>query len=74
MRVTYTRSDGAGPPYEIEADRHGNYTVLLQGKVVKRVSSLPHYLGKPRWGSRQLEIDAIEDAKKSIEALKAVTP
>ena len=70
MRTSYTRSKGAGLTYDIDADRHGNYTVKLAGKVVKRVSALPSYLGKPRWGSRQLEVDAVEDAKQSIEALK----
>jgi hypothetical protein len=70
MRVSYTRSQGAGLTYEIDADRHGNYCVMLNGKVVKRVSSLQHYVGKPRWGSKQLEADAVEDAKKSIEDLK----
>lgn len=70
MRVSYTRSTGPNLTYDIEADRHGNYTVMLEGKVVKRVSALSNYLGKPRWGSKQLEADAIEDAKKSIEGLK----
>ena len=70
MRISYTRLASEGPTYDIEADRHGNYTITLQGKVVKRVSSLSRYLGKPRWGSKQLELDAVEDAKKSIEALK----
>ena len=70
MRVSYTRSKGEGLTYDIDADRHGNYTVMLHGKVVKRISSLSDYLGKPRWGSKQLEIDAIEDAKRSIESLK----
>jgi hypothetical protein len=70
MKVSYTRSKGDGLTYEIEADRHGNYTITLEGKVVKRVSSLPKYLGKPKWGSKQLESDAVEDAKASIESLK----
>ena len=70
MKVTYTRNNGAGLSYEIDADRHGNYTIMHEGKVVKRVSALMHYLGKPRWGSKQLEADAIEDAKKSIEGMK----
>jgi hypothetical protein len=70
MKVSYTRQDGAGPTYDIQADRHGNYTITLQGKVVKRVTALSSYLGKPRWGSRQLEADAVEDAKNSIESLK----
>jgi hypothetical protein len=70
MKVSYTCSKGAGLTYDIEADRHGNYTIFLNGKVIKRISALSNYLGKPRWGSKQLELDAIEDAKQSIEALK----
>jgi hypothetical protein len=70
MRLSYTPTNGAGLTYDIDADRHGNYTVKLDGKVVKRVSALPAYLGKPRWGSKQLEVDAVADAKQSIEALK----
>ena len=70
MRTSYTRSKGAGLTYDIDADRHGNYTVKLDGKVVKRVTALPAYLDKPRWGSRQLEVDAVADAKQSIESLK----
>ena len=64
------RSTGAGLTYDIEADKHGNYTVKLDGKVIKRVTALPHYLGKPRWGTRKLEADANEDARKAIEAFK----
>jgi hypothetical protein len=71
MKITYVSSSGSGPTYEIEADRHGNYTITVAGKVVKRVSSIPHYLGKPRWGSKKLELDALEDAKGAIEALKS---
>jgi hypothetical protein len=70
MKTEYSRNDGAGPTYEIEADRHGNYTIKLQGKVIKRVTALSNYLGKPRWGSSKLENDAIEDAKRAIDALK----
>lgn len=68
MKIDYASRDGAGPTYEIEADRHGNYTIRAGGKVVKRVSSLTSYLGKPRWGSRKLELAAIEEAKAVIEA------
>lgn len=68
MKTEYTVGDGAGPTYHIEADRHGNYTIRLEGKVVKRVSALPQYLGKPRWGSRKLEADAIRDAQLAIES------
>lgn len=68
--MMYTRSKGAGLSYEIEADRHGSYTVTLNGKVIKRVSALSSYLGKPKWGSKQLEADAIEDAKRAIEGFR----
>lgn len=70
MNVSYTRSKGNGLTYDIEADKHGNYTVKLNGKVIKRVTALANYLGKPRWGSKRLEADAIEDAKKAIEGFK----
>ena len=70
MKVKYTRLKGEGMTYDIEADRHGNYTVSLEGKVVRRVTTLSNYLGKPKWGSKQLEADAIQDAKESIEAMK----
>lgn len=70
MNISYTRSTGAGLTYDIEADKHGNYTVKLNGKVVKRVTALSNYLGKPRWGSKKLEADANEDAKKAIEGFK----
>ena len=65
----YTPSNSAGPEYEIESDRHGNYAIKLNGKVLKRVTALTHYLGKPRWGSKKLEIDAVEDAKRDVDAL-----
>lgn len=73
MRILYTPSNRSGPEFEfeIEADRHGNYTIKLDGKVVRRVTALTNYLGKPRWGSKKLEADAIEDAKRDIEALSA---
>ena len=70
MNSSYTRSTGAGLTYDIEADKHGNYTVKLDGKVIKRVSALASYLGKPRWGSKKLEADANEDARKAIESFK----
>ncbi|HEY0826213.1 MAG TPA: hypothetical protein VGD76_20670 [Ramlibacter sp.] len=70
MKTIYSGREGSGPAYEIEADRHGSYTVKLAGKVVKRVSALASYRGKPVWGSRKLEEDAIEDAKKAIEAFR----
>jgi hypothetical protein len=63
----YAAQAGAGPTYEIEADRHGNYTIRLEGRVVKRVSSITTYLDKPRWGSRKLEQAAIEEAKAAID-------
>ena len=71
MRVEYTPTNAPGQTYEIESDRHGSYTVTLRGKVVKRVTALPAYLGRPKWGSKQLEVDAIQDGKKAIEMFKA---
>ena len=70
MKLVYASQDGAGPSYEIDADRHGSYTIRYEGTVVKRVTALPNYLGRPKWGSRQLEIDAIEDGKNAIEMFK----
>ena len=69
MKATYTAADGAGTTYEIEADRHGNYTITLNGKVVRRKTALTDYPGKPRWGSAKLELAAIEDAKAAAEEL-----
>ena len=63
MRVPYTPTNAPGQTYEIESDRHGSYTVKLHGKVVKRVTALPSYFGRPKWGSKQLEAGAIEDGK-----------
>ena len=53
MNSSYTRSTGAGLTYDIEADKHGNYTVKLDGKVIKRVSALASYLGKPQMGQQE---------------------
>lgn len=69
MRIMYTPRDCPGPEYEIEADRHGNYAIKLNGKVCKRVTALTNYLGKPRWGSKKLEVDAIEDAKRDVDSV-----
>ena len=68
MKIMYVANGGAGPTYEIEADRQGNYTIRREGKVLKRVSSVTNYVGKPRWGSKKLELAAIEDAKSAIDA------
>jgi hypothetical protein len=68
MQIAYVSNGGAGPTYEIEADRHGSFTIRSGGRVVKRVTSVTRYFGKPRWGSRRLELAAIEDAKALIEA------
>jgi hypothetical protein len=70
MRVQYTPANGSGHTYEIESDRHGSYAVLLRGKVVKRVTALASYRGRPRWGSKELELGAIQDAKNAIELFK----
>ena len=70
MRFEYTRQSASGLTYEIEVDRHGSYAIMLNEKVLKRVTALPHYVGKPRWGSKKLEADAAGDAKRAIEAFK----
>ncbi|HSV34805.1 MAG TPA: hypothetical protein VLI46_04570 [Ramlibacter sp.] len=70
MIFTYTRQKGANLSYDIEVDKHGNYAIKLNGKVLKRVTALSNYIGKPRWGSKKLEADAAEDAKNAIEAFR----
>lgn len=67
MKITYA-SIGGGPTYEIESDRHGTYTIRCEGKVVKRVTAVSSYVGRPRWGSRKMELTAIEEAKAAIDA------
>jgi len=68
MRTAYASMGGSGPTYEIEADRHGNYTIRQEGRLLKRVTSVTTYVGRPRWGSRRLELAALEEAKATIEA------
>ena len=68
MKLTYGGRAATGEAYEIEADRHGNYTIRLGAKVVKRVTSLTSYVGRPKWGSRKLEMVAIEEAKAVIDS------
>lgn len=75
MRIAYAAMGGVGPKYEIEADRHGNYTIRCEGRVIKRVTSITtNYFGKPFWGSRKLEERAIEEAKAAIDAHHAMPP
>lgn len=74
MKIAYVSMGGTGPTYEIEADRHGSYTIRRSGRVVKRVTSVSSYLGRPRWGSRRLELTAIEEAKAAIDAHHALEP
>ena len=71
MKIAYASQDGTGPHYEIEADRHGSYTIMREGRVVKRVTAVTSYVGKPRWGSRKLELSAIEEAKSAVESFHA---
>jgi hypothetical protein len=68
--IQYTSTKGKALSYEITTDKHGNYEIKHAGKVVKRQTVPTAYLGKPRWGSKKLETQAIEDAKIAIEALK----
>ena len=71
MKIEYVTPDGVSPPYEIEADRHGNYTVKREGKVVKRVTAVTNYWGKPKWGSKKLELSAVDDAKAAIATFRS---
>jgi hypothetical protein len=71
MRILYSPTHGSGAEFEIESDRHGSYSIKLDGKVIRRVTAITHYPGRPRWGSRKLELEAIEDAKRDIEAFTA---
>lgn len=73
MKVAYVSQEGHGPAYEIEADRQGNYTIRREGRVVKRVTSVTSYFSRPRWGSKRLQLAAIEEAKAAIDAHHAVT-
>jgi hypothetical protein len=68
MKVLYVSQNGAGPSYEIEADRHGSYTIRHGRTVLKRVTALNHYVGRPLWGRKKLALAAIEEAKAAIEA------
>jgi hypothetical protein len=65
------RASNGETEFEIESDRHGSYSIKLNGKVIRRVTALTHYPGKPRWGNRKLESDAIEDAKRDVESFVA---
>jgi len=68
MRITYVSNSRPDTTYEIEADRFGSYTIRTGGRVVKRVTAVTEYLGKPKWwGSTKLETNAIEDAKMAID-------
>lgn len=64
MQVTYGE-------FQIESDRHGSYSIRLHGTLARRVTAVTHYPGRPRWGSRKLEAEAIEDAKRDIDAFLA---
>jgi len=72
MKITYAALGGAGPAYEIEADRHGSYTIRQDGVVLKRVTSITHYPGKPLWGSRRLAEAALREAQATIESHHAM--
>jgi hypothetical protein len=71
MRILYVSNTWPDTTYEIEADRFGNYTIKAGGRVVKRVTSVTEYVGKPKWGSKKLEMNAIEEAKTAIERFKS---
>ena len=68
MKLMYAPQAGTGPTFEIEADRHGSYTIKQEGKVVRRVTAITNYVGRPRWGSRRLAQAALDDAKWEIDS------
>jgi len=71
MRITYVSESWPDTTYEIETDRFGNYTIRADGRVLKRVTSVTEYLGRPKWGSKKLEQNAIEDAKAAIAKFRS---
>ena len=71
MRISYVSVSWPDTTYEIEGDRFGNYTIKVGGRVIKRVTSVTEYMDRPKWGSRKLELNAIEDAKAAIERFKS---
>lgn len=71
MRITHASESWPDTTYEIESDRFGNYTIRTGGRVIKRVTSISEYLGKPKWGSKKLEWNAIEDAKTAIAKFRS---
>jgi hypothetical protein len=70
MRITHVTDSSPQITYDIESDRFGSYTIRSEGRVIKRVTSLRTYIDKPRWGSKKLELRAIDDAKAAIAAFK----
>jgi hypothetical protein len=71
MRISYVSESWPDTTYEIETDRFGNYTIRTGGRVIKRVTSVTEYLGKPKWGSKKLEMSAVEDAKAAIAGFRS---
>ena len=71
MRFTSVSESWPETTCEIESDRFGNYTIKVEGRVIKRVTSVTEYLGRPKWGSKKLELNAIEDAKAAIAKFKS---
>jgi len=71
MRINYVSESWPDTTYEIETDRFGNYTIRAGGKVIKRVTSLTQYVGKPKWGSKKLELSAVDDAKAAIATFRS---
>ena len=71
MRMTYVSENWPETTYEIETDRFGSYTIRTGGRVIKRVTAVTEYIGRPKWGSKKLELNAVEDAKAAIAAFKS---
>ncbi|GAB3760532.1 hypothetical protein GCM10028796_09310 [Ramlibacter monticola] len=73
MQITYVSETWPETTYEIESDRFGSYTIRADGRVIKRVTAVTEYLDKPKWGSKKLELNAIEDAKAAIARFRSPT-
>src|SRR5690349_4433384 len=74
MRTTYVRENWPDTTFEIETDRFGNYTIRSGGRVIKRVTSLAKYLGRPTWGSKKLELTARGGMRAATHAHPRRTP
>lgn len=71
-KVQYTRKQGAGLTYDIEADQYGRYTISLGGKVLKRGSE-PLVTLRMLRPSPEREAEALDAACGAIDLLMGMT-